>query len=114
MSDDFNVLNRTNVDFSQEIPTCEIVSDGGDNNFSINRTGNKNPENKLYGRKLKISPNDEETQDSKKDVVKGIVAFTAGATSTVLAFALGGPAIGLIVAFISLVVILCACGFSQH
>jgi VIT1/CCC1 family predicted Fe2+/Mn2+ transporter len=114
MSDDFNVLNQTNVDLSQEIPTYKRASDEANSSFSVNRPGNKNPENKLNGRKSKISPNDEKTQDSKKDVVKGIAAFIAGITPTVLAFILGGPAIGFVVTFVSLVIILCACGFSQH
>ena len=90
------------------------ASDKTNSSFSGNCPGNKNPENKLDERKLEISPNDEKTQDYKKDVVKGIVAFIAGITPAVLAFILGGPAVSLIVTLVSLVIILCACGFSQH
>ena len=114
MNDDFDVLNQTNVDFSQEIPTYKRAGDEVDINFSGNHPWNKNPENTLDGSKTEILSNGGETQDSKKDVAQRIAAFIAGITPAILVFVFGGPAIGLVVTLISLVIILCECGFNQH
>ena len=70
MYDDFGVLNKTNIDFSQEIPTYKRASDEVDSNFSGNRPGNKNPENALDGSKSEILSNGGENKISKRILYK--------------------------------------------